>query len=279
MVKPTRSRRVARKNKRERRPALVPTPHQQQVDSGGAEHEWHEFLHTQTPHQQTTQLQGQHLSSVQRQAVAMEIARTQGNRSLNSLIQAKLTDSIQLQQTPARSGANPGGNGPGQIRQGNEHPYPVMGATLAQIVPQLAKFAGFAAETYAAISIQGEVTPRQRKDGMYQVRVQWIIAEVTVDLPSWADYDNACRAAQHEWDRFMRQTRRHEQTAHVDEAYSWVQKLPANDKVIIGHTVDELQANLQKKQEELAARLQAIHDGCDHGVSIDAILHPERGHC
>jgi len=149
---------------------------------------------------------------------------------------------------------------------------------LNDITGQLGHFGGYASETNAPITIQGRVTPQQ-VGGVYQVRVQWIISGATVGLPRWTNYNAACPAAQQEWDRFMGQTRQHEQQAHVNAARTFVQNLGEEDTVITGSTVAALRTNLRAKQRELAGRLQTIHDGCDHGVSIDAILHPERGRC
>ena len=114
---------------------------------------------------------------------------------------------------------------------------------------------------------------------LFRSEVTWVINGATVRLPRWADYDEACPAAQAEWDRFLRQTRIHEQEAHVDEARTFVDELGEEDTVITGETRAALRRNLMAKHRDLADRLQDIHDGCDHGVSIDAILHPDNGRC
>jgi predicted secreted Zn-dependent protease len=98
-----------------------------------------------------------------------------------------------------------------------------------------------------------------------------------VRLPRWTGYDAACPSAQQEWDRFMTQTRAHEQQEHVNMARNFVDNLGEDDTVITGSSVADLQNTLQAKHQELADRLQALHDACDHGAAIDALLHPENG--
>ncbi len=77
----------------------------------------------------------------------------------------------------------------------------------------------------------------------------------------------------------MAQANIHEQTAHVDQAAPYLAGISAEDRVVKGATTAEVQANLAAKRDELAAALQTIHDGCDHGVGIDAILRPDTGRC
>ena len=175
--------------------------------------------------------------------------------------------------------ANPGGRGPGRMQHAGEDPYVVTGATLDAITGQLHQIDGFGAGTTAPIGLSGRLQPERQEDDTYRVEVTWVINGAMVQLPQWADYDEACPAAQAEWDRFMRQTRRHEQEEHVDEARDFAAELGEEDTVITGETVAVLQRNLAAKQRELAGRLQDIHDGCDHGVLIDAILHPDNGRC
>jgi hypothetical protein len=175
--------------------------------------------------------------------------------------------------------ANPGGRGPGRMRHASEDPYVVTGATLADITGQLHQIDGFGAGTTAPIGLSGRVQPERQEDDTYRVEVTWAINGATVQLPQWANYDEACPAAQAEWDRFMRQTRRHEQEEHVDEARDFAAELGEEDTVITGASIAALQRNLAAKHRELAGRLQDIHDGCDHGASIDAILHPDNGRC
>ena len=172
---------------------------------------------------------------------------------------------------------NLGGRGPGRMRNAGETTYDVNGSTLASITGQLHQAGGYASETNTPIGLAGRVSPQRKTDGTYQVEVQWQINRATTLLPRWADYDNACVAAQTEWDRFMQQIRRHEQTAHVDAALNFVRNLGPEDTVITGASVDDVKRNLEAKQQELADRLQAIHDACTHGYDIDAILHPDNG--
>ena len=77
----------------------------------------------------------------------------------------------------------------------------------------------------------------------------------------------------------MGRVRQHEQEAHVDAALAILAALPEEDRIITGADREELVQNLQDKQAEIAGRIQTMHDGCDHGVSIDAILHPDDGRC
>lgn len=55
--------------------------------------------------------------------------------------------------------------------------------------------------------------------------------------------------------------------------------LPEADRIVTGAERDELAQNMQDKQDEIAGRIQTRHDGCDHGLSIEAILHPDDGRC
>ena len=175
--------------------------------------------------------------------------------------------------------ANPGGRGPGRMQNAGEITYDVSGSSLASISGQLHRAGGYASETNAPIGLAGRLSPQRQADGTYRVQVQWRINGATTLLPRWVDYDNACVAAQTEWDRFMGQTRAHEQAAHVDAALDFVRKLGPDDTVITGASVDDVRRNLEAKQRDLADRLQAIHDACTHGYDIDAILHPDQGSC
>ena len=82
-----------------------------------------------------------------------------------------------------------------------------------------------------------------------------------------------------EWDRFKGRVCRHEQLAHVDAALTMVAALPAADRIVTGADRDELAQNMQDKQDEIAGRIQTRHDGCDHSVSSEALLHPDNGRC
>ena len=188
------------------------------------------------------------------------------------------TTSPQPKRT-GKHGAKQGGRGPGIMRNARERFYDVKGPTLASITGQLHGAGGYAAETNAPIGMAGRVLPERQADGTYRAEIRWQIIGASTLLPRWADYSNACAAAQGEWDRFMTQTRTHEQAAHVDAAHAFVSNLGPEDTVITGASVANLQRKLEAKQRELARRLQAIHDGCTHGVDIDAILHPENGQC
>jgi hypothetical protein len=144
----------------------------------------------------------------------------------------------------------------------------------------LNKYSGFAAETYVGLGIKdNQVTPEKTKDGSLKATIQWMTADEETRLPRWVDYSKACAPAKKEWDRFMTQTRIHEQQAHIDASQKFIKDLGEKDTVITGADADDFRANLEAKQQELGERLQAIHDACDHGASIDAILHPDKGKC
>jgi predicted secreted Zn-dependent protease len=227
---------------------------------------------------------------VQRLEIAARGGQYWGNRGVQRLINPEASAAsarggevsasvVQRDGKVKLKPANPGGRGPGRIKNAAEQPYDVSGATLADAAPQLTQLGGFAAESSTPLGIQGRVAPQRLQDGTFQARVQWTINGAAVKLPRWTGYDHACPAAQQEWDRFMGKSRQHEQEAHVDAARSFVAGLNETDSVITGATVADLQANLTAKQQELGARLQAIHDTCDHGAAIDAILHPDQGTC
>ncbi|MFO7540964.1 MAG: DUF922 domain-containing protein [Chloroflexota bacterium] len=222
-----------------------------------------------------------------RQAAVTDMQHRHGNAFVQrTLAQGRLVQAnaetaavIQRQDGHRRQGANPGGRGPGRIQHAREVVYEVSGAALADITDQLNRFDGFASQTEAPLGLAGRVRPQRQPDDSFQVTVRWQINGAAVHLPRWTDYNTACPAAQQEWDRFLRQTRLHEQEAHVNAGREFVNQLGEEDTVINGATIEELQANLETKQQELGERLQAIHDACDHGVGLDAILHPDNGRC
>jgi len=199
-----------------------------------------------------------------------------GNAYVQRFLQ---NDTGMVQRQKKKASSKSEGKGPGKIKNAKEEFYDVSGATLSEVASQLHPFDGHASETYTALTIEGKVKPTKTEDDTYRARVKWIIVDGVVRMPRWTDYSAACPAAQTEWDRFMRLLRQHEQEAHVDVSASFVKELGEADTIITGETMADLQDNLEAKQEELGARLQAIHDGCDHGVSLDAILHPDSGHC
>jgi predicted secreted Zn-dependent protease len=210
--------------------------------------------------------------------------RSVGNGATTATITARSvvrTAPQGLIQRENGGGSTGGGSGSGAgARPSTEEFYSVTGATLDAVSPQLNHFEGqYAAQTNTALGISGQIVPERLEDGTFRATVPWSINGAVVHLPQWRERGSACAAAQTEWDRFMAQTRLHEQTAHVTAAYDFVDNLPESDRVITGSTRDELVQNVQAKQQELGGRLQAIHDGCDHGVSIDAILHPDNGRC
>jgi len=240
------------------------------------------------------------LQKAQRVALARTIGYTRGNRSLRKIAarldagrvstrarggETSSSTAVQMdggkKQGMKKTAANPGGRGPGRIQNAAEVPYDVGGVTLSQAGGQLNQFGGFGAQTDAPLGVQNgnAIRPIRLADGTFQARVTWIIAGAQVHLPRWTGYNNACPAAQQEWDRFMAQTRQHEQEAHVNAARDFVNGLGDEDRVITGSSVSDLQSSLTSKQQELGARLQAIHDACDHGVGIDAVLHPDQGSC
>ncbi|MCB0153620.1 MAG: DUF922 domain-containing protein [Anaerolineae bacterium] len=223
----------------------------------------------------------------QRRALAAHIGRVQGNQHLQRMLapvqrEGEPAEAIALQGgTPTPAAGAAGTAAGGGLQHATEQPYDVTGSTLDEVSPQLRHFDGqFAALSNTPLGLStSQVTPQQQPNGSYRVTVTWAINGATVSLPRWQDYGQACQAAKTEWDRFMSRARQHEQTAHINAARNFVSGLEAADKVISGATVQELQQNLQAKQQDLAQRLQTIHDACDHGASIDAILHPDNGHC
>jgi len=210
-----------------------------------------------------------------------EVARTQGNQSVNRLLDINanglaqpLQTAIQRKEGQKKKDLHKGGRGPGKVSRGRERFYDVSGSTLEEVSAQLNRFDGFAAQTNSPITIQGQVLPKKGADGQLSVKVKWVIEGTVVHLPRWTGYDSASAAAQHEWDRFMKMTRQHEQQAHIDKAHKMVNELTDADSVIRGQDRAELKQNLEAKQSELRDKLQAIHDECDNGEKIDAILHP-----
>lgn len=229
---------------------------------------------------QVSWLSNPRLSTVQRQGLATQIGQTQGNQHLQQVVSLVQRDDLPVEQNGPAGGASAGATGGGSISHATEQFYDVTGTTLDEVAPQLNHFGGHAAESNTPLGLStSQVTPQRQEDGTYRVEVTWAINGATVGLPRWTNLGSACPAARTEWNRFMRQTRQHEQTAHINAARDFVANLEAADRVITGATIQEVQQNLQAKQQELAGRLQAIHDACDHGASIDAILHPDNGRC
>ena len=167
------------------------------------------------------------------------------------------------------------------IQNGTEEFYDVSGDTLNDITGQLAHFDGqYGAQTETHLGISTEEMPIQRRpNGTLRVAVPWSINSAVVGLPRWTTRAGACAVAQQEWDRFLRRARQHEQEAHVDMAYQFVTDLGPGDRIVTGRDADALRRNLAAKQRVLRGRLQSLHNGCDHGASIDAILHPDNGRC
>ncbi|GMQ79489.1 MAG: hypothetical protein BMS9Abin02_2086 [Anaerolineae bacterium] len=172
-------------------------------------------------------------------------------------------------------------SGAGSIQNATEDFYDISGAALNDITGQLAHFDGqYGAQTETQLGIStAQMQVERQADRSVRVEVPWSINSAVVGLPRWTDYANACAAAQQEWNRFMRRARQHEQEAHVDMAYQFVRDLGLEDRIVSGRNAAALRRNLAAKQRALIRRLTTIHDGCDHGVSIDAILHPDNGRC
>ena len=167
------------------------------------------------------------------------------------------------------------------IQNGTEEFYDVSGATLNDITGQLAHFDGrYGAQTETQLGIStAQMSIQRLPNGSLRVEVPWAITSAVVGLPRWTDHDGACAAAQQEWDRFMLRTRQHEQEAHVDVAHQFVRDLGPADRIVTGRNRAALASNLAAKQQVLRGRLQTLHNGCDHGAGIDAILHPDNGRC
>ena len=283
MAEQTRSRRTHRKGKRREQrseSALTHRPPDMETEStllalgqGSYEH---------TPLQQTIQLQGLHLSSAQRQALAFEIGRTQGNHSLTSLIQKPtepdqptLNTTLQRQEVPASTGANPGGRGPGKVEGAKEEFYKVRGAKLNDLLPQLNRLDEFAAETETEIGCE----PQERRlpNGQWQAVLKWRVTKATTTLPEWVNYNTASAAAQKEWDRYLGQVRKHEQAKHIEAVRDFLTKLGANYLTVTEAKKGALHTKVRALFAEVNGQIQTeIHDGCGNGVEIDAILHADR---
>ncbi|MGD2077130.1 MAG: DUF922 domain-containing protein [Chloroflexota bacterium] len=222
---------------------------------------------------------------LRRQAV-LQLQRSHGNTKVARMIsetppgnQLSLAVPGAIQRKNGKGGGKSNGKGSGKVKGAKEVFYEVSGKTLEDLRGPLKHFGDNAAETKAPITIDGTVVPEKKADGTMFIKVKWITVDMEVHLPRWKDYKQACPAAQKEWDRFMGQTRIHEQQAHVDKAEEFVKGLGEEDTVIEGSSVDDLKSKLEAKGQELKKRLQAIHDACDHGAAIDALLHPENGVC
>jgi hypothetical protein len=217
-----------------------------------------------------------------RQAGMLQAQHERGNQAAGRLIQMSPDGAIQLDKNKSKAkGGGTGGRGPGAIRHAKEAPYEVSGATLNDLTGQLKQFGGFGAEYTADLTIKGQAKISKTKDGRKKITVKWQLVDAEVKLPKWADYDQACPAAQAEWDRFMGALRAHEQTKHVDMAEDFVKNLSGDDVTIVADTPDELQTKLEAKQIELGGKLQGKHDACGHGTGSagDAVLNPAAGMC
>ncbi len=216
-----------------------------------------------------------------RQAGLLLAQRERGNQAAGRLLQSS-EGTIQREKKKAKTkGGGTGGKGPGAIKHAKEIPYEVSGATLNDLTSQLKQFGGFGAEYTADLTIKGRAQITKTKDGRKKITVQWQLVDAQVKLPKWADYDQACPAAQAEWDRFMGALRAHEQTKHVDMAEEFLKNLSADDVTIVADSTDELQSKLQAKQAELRGDLQDKHDACGHGTGSagEAVLNPDAGIC
>jgi predicted secreted Zn-dependent protease len=217
-----------------------------------------------------------------RQAAVLQMQQDYGNASVQRMLvqrEGGAEGAEPMGGKGKKKAANPGGKGPGKVKGAKESFYQVNGATLDDISPLLHHFDEEAAQTHTPLGLSGKFQTQKQEDGSYRAEVKWAINDALTELPQWKDYDAACEAAQTEWDRFMGQTRQHEQEAHIDAAQTFIKGLTEADTVITGESTADIQSKLEAKQQELKGRLQAIHDACDHGAAIDAILHPDKGHC
>jgi hypothetical protein len=218
-------------------------------------------------------------SAFQRQALATRIGQAHGNRQLIALLKplqadtpAPNTEVLQTQERGKKEPANPGGRGPGKMQGAKEGFYEVKGKQLVDLLPQLKKFDGFAAETCTPVRFKYAAPTREK--GKWTTTVGWIVDEATTKLPRWMDYDTASTAAQTEWDRYLQQTRQHEEERHIQAVKEYVQTRPTSFTAksaakLVKVVNQEGKCTLQYIQTE-------IHDQCGHGVEIDAILHAER---
>jgi len=217
-----------------------------------------------------------------RQAGLLQAQREGGNQAAGRLIQTAPQELIQRDK--AKGKAKKGGThgrGPGSLKHATEVTYDVSGATLNDITGQLHRFGGFGAEYSGDLGLKSDPQVKTTKDKKKKVKVQWKLKDVQVQVPRWVDYDQACPAAQAEWDRFMSALRAHEQAKHVDMAEDWVKGLSGDDVEIVADSTAELQTKLDEKLVDLGARLQGEHDACGHGTGTagDAVLQPDNGSC
>jgi hypothetical protein len=218
---------------------------------------------------QVRQLNDYRLQPVQRQALMTRIGWVQGNRHLQrlvALIQRREPEEV----TPAQSNTDPASPTPA-TRQNVTETYRDESGSLTELAAAFTTRR--AAETNTPLSYKGYEW-NQQPDGSYRTEVEWILPQITMTLPRWQEYGAASAAAQGEWDRFVGQTRIHEQEAHVDKARDLLNQLQEADRVVVAGSPEELKAKIEAKAKELAQRLQAIHAQCDHGVSIGAVLNP-----
>lgn len=235
----------------------------------------------QEPH---TWLHHPHSSALQRQLAAATLGQTEGNRALTALLHAPVIDktagngdAVQTQRRQ-QAAAHPGGSGPGRIAGAEEQPYDVTGKHLPDLLAQLERLDGFAAKTDTKFSHTYQM--RQLRNGSWRANVQWSVSGATAQLPRWVDYDQACPAAQREWDRYMRRLRQHEQAKHIETVRTYLTKVKREYKVITAPTEAEVEQMIAEKNRELEALIQTeVHDTCGHGAEIDAILHADRDTC
>jgi predicted secreted Zn-dependent protease len=235
-----------------------------------------------SPERTLSQLPEHSTASGLRQAGMLQAQREQGNQAAGRLIQTAPEALIQREKAKSKAkGGGTHGRGFGALKNAKEIPYDVSGASLNDLTGQLKNFGGFAAEYTADLTIKGKAQVTKTKDGRKKITVKWQLINAQVQLPRWADYDQACPAAQAEWDRFMGALRTHEQAKHIDMAEDFVKNLSGEDVEIVADTSDELKSKLEAKQIELGGMLQAAHDACGHGTGAagDAVLQPSAGTC
>ena len=234
-----------------------------------------------SPERILNQLPDHSTSTGLRQAGILQAQRERGNQAAGRMLQLAPDMPIQRDKTKSKGKGRTGGKGPGAIKNAKEAPYEVSGASLNDLTGQLNRFDGFGAEYTADLTIKGEAKISKTKDGRKKITVKWQLVDAQVKLPKWTDYDQACPAAQAEWDRFMGALRAHEQAKHVDMAEDFVKNLSGDDVTIVADTTDELQSKLEAKQIELGGKLQDKHDACGHGTGSagDAVLNPDAGTC
>jgi predicted secreted Zn-dependent protease len=139
--------------------------------------------------------------------------------------------------------------------------YSVSGATLHDVASQLAHLPEAAETTWH--------TAYHAAPDEHGVIVDVTVTVSTVvKFPQWSDYDQACEAERHEWDRFSRALLEHE-WGHIDLASTYLAGL---DERMVGGTMHHAQATFDHAVETLHAASAAFDGQNDHGRNSGTII-------